>query len=48
MIETLADNVATFWLTGYLSMPLFGVMLAGAYAVVIFMAFVTKCKPKIS
>jgi hypothetical protein len=49
MIKTLADNVAKFWLTGLLSMPLLGVMLAWVYVAVIIMAFATRCKhPKIS
>jgi hypothetical protein len=51
MIENLADNVATFYLTGCLSMSLLSAMLAGAYVAVISLALATRCKhkyPKIS
>jgi hypothetical protein len=51
MIEILTDNVVTFYKTGYLPMPLFGVIFTWAAWAVIIMAFATKYKskyPKIS
>jgi hypothetical protein len=51
MFETLADNVATFCKTGYLELPLLGVIFVLASWVVVITAFAVRCKskyPKIS